>query len=174
MTFTVEHVDGAVPFAQTTRYFPIPLAVALSSSLNPCHCNAICPGPGVAATVPFTGFAVSRLIVSVTGAGEVFCDKSRNHAYTVFDPVPLASVQLFVPANGIHVVQAAPVLFRHIWTGSGSFFVNVRVTAALFVHAAPPLIVTLPAGGVESVADAEAPASTVDNTRNDLILKDCT
>ncbi len=75
---------------------------------------------------------------------------SLNHTNTVFVPLPVVNVQLFVGANVAHEVQLV-VLLMHIWIGGLlSLAVNVRVTVALFVTVAPPLICIEPFGGVIS------------------------
>jgi hypothetical protein len=114
--------------------------------VNPVQVNATCPLPGVAVTVPFAGAVESRMIDAEYGVASALPHLSLNHAYTVFVPLPLVSVQLFVVAYVTHDVQLVVLLMHICDTPLESLADNVSVTEVLFVAAAPELIVIEPTG----------------------------
>ena len=104
--------------------------------------------PGVAVTVPFVGAVESRMMVSKDGEGVVLPHWSLNHTLTVFVPLPVLRIQLFVAAKALNVVQVAVLLTHILFTPL--LAVSVNVTDVFLVATAPLFMVIVPVGGPAS------------------------
>src|SRR5262245_36354293 len=108
------------------------------------------PSEPVAVAVPFVGLVVSTTIESDV-IDETLPLASRNHALTVFVPVPVASVHDFVAVIGNQVLHVV-VFDRHASvTPDASVADSEAVTADVAVATAPPSSAIEPTGGTLSL-----------------------
>ena len=151
--------------AATTRYEATPEP----PSEKPVHVSATVLLPEVAVAVPLLGGVASRTIEAfgLVAAAVVLPSLSRRNTVTVLVPFPAASVHALVVAkvsNAVHVL----VFVTHIWPRPlASLAVIASVTAAVWVAPAPPLILTVPVGGVVS---AELAASAAESLIRGLLI----
>jgi hypothetical protein len=156
---TAQLAGATVPVAYTTLY-PATVVVA---SVAAVHVSVLLAFPYVTVSTPPVGATVSNVMLACAVAADTFPHWSRNFAYTVLTPCVAASVYAFVVAYASHAVHVVVALRHMSVTVDASVADSVNVTAATFVTAAPPLMLTLPTGPTASgfgIATVVTPAAT--------------